>query len=104
KKGEHGALFLSASDSFVMPAFPLADVVDPTGAAYSFAGCFMGYLASIGRTDAVALKTAMAYGTVVASFNVEDFSLRRLLRTERDEIDRRPESYRAKMSVSSDGD
>ena len=94
KKGEHGAMFLSADEAFVMPAFPLADVVDPTGAGDSFAGGFMGYLASTGRTDPAALKTAMAYGAVVASFNVEDFSLRRFLRTDRAEIDGRLDAYR----------
>jgi len=98
KKGEHGAMFLSAAETFVMPAFPVADVVDPTGAGDSFAGGFMGYLASVGKTDPVSMKTAMAYGTVVASLSVEDFSLRRFQRTERDEIDRRLASYRAMMS------
>jgi len=98
KKGEHGAMFLGADEAFVMPAFPLADVVDPTGAGDSFAGGFMGQLASTGRTDPAALKTAMAYGAVVASFNVEDFSLRRFLRTDRAEIDARVEAYRMMMS------
>jgi sugar/nucleoside kinase (ribokinase family) len=98
KKGEHGAMFLSADQSFVMPAFPLGDVVDPTGAGDSFAGGFMGYLASVGRVDAASLKTAMAYGTVVASFNVQDFSLRRFERTERPEIDKRLSDYRTMMS------
>jgi sugar/nucleoside kinase (ribokinase family) len=98
KKGEHGAMFMSRNESFVMPAYPVPDVVDPTGAGDSFAGGFMGYLASTGKTDVASLKTAMAYGTVIASFNVEDFSLRRFQRTERDEIDRRLESYRAMMS------
>ena len=98
KKGEHGAMFLSAEQSFVMPAYPLNDVVDPTGAGDSFAGGFMGYLASVGRTDPAALKTAMAYGAVIASFNVQDFSLRRFQRTERPEIDARLEAYRAMMS------
>jgi sugar/nucleoside kinase (ribokinase family) len=98
KKGEHGALFLSAEETYVMPAYPVADVVDPTGAGDSFAGGFMGYLASIGKSDPASLKRAMAYGTVVASLTVEDFSLRRFQRTERAEIDRRLESYRAMMS------
>src|SRR5215216_75725 len=98
KKGEHGALFLGSGESFVMPAFPLADVVDPTGAGDSFAGGFMGYLASVGRSDPESLKTAMAYGTVVASFNVEDFSLARFQRTQREEIDRRLAAYRSMMS------
>jgi sugar/nucleoside kinase (ribokinase family) len=99
KKGEHGAMFLGPDETFVMPAFPLADVVDPTGAGDSFAGGFMGYLASTGRTDPDALKRAMAYGTVVASFNVEDFSLRRMQRTERPEIDRRLGEYRSMMTL-----
>jgi sugar/nucleoside kinase (ribokinase family) len=99
KKGEHGALFLSREETFVMPAFPLSNVIDPTGAGDSFAGGFMGYLAAHGKTDAASLKRAMAYGTVVASLNVEDFSLRRFERTERAEIDARLESYRAMMSI-----
>lgn len=98
KKGEHGAMLLSAQETFVMPAFPVAEVIDPTGAGDSFAGGFMGYLASTDQTDPAALKTAMAYGTVVASFTVEDFSLRRFQRTERDEIDRRLGQYRAMMA------
>jgi sugar/nucleoside kinase (ribokinase family) len=98
KKGEHGAMFLSREETFVMPAFPLAEVVDPTGAGDSFAGGFMGYLASTGQTDPATLKRAMAYGTVVASLNVEDFSLRRFQRTQRQEIDRRLEAYRTMMS------
>ena len=99
KKGEHGAMFLSADALFTMPAFPVADVVDPTGAGDSFAGGFMGHLASAGKTDMAALKTAMAYGTVVASMNVEDFSLRRFQRTERAEIDARLQTYRQMMSI-----
>jgi sugar/nucleoside kinase (ribokinase family) len=98
KKGEHGAMFLSRSQTFVMPAYPVAEVVDPTGAGDSFAGGFMGYLASTGKTDMTALKTALAYGTVVASFTVEDFSLRRFQRTTREEIDRRLNQYRTMMS------
>jgi sugar/nucleoside kinase (ribokinase family) len=100
KKGEHGAMFLSATETFTLPAFPLAEVVDPTGAGDSFAGGFMGYLAATQTTDHAAFKTAMAYGTVVASLNVEDFSLRRFQRTERSEIDRRLETYRSMLSFS----
>jgi sugar/nucleoside kinase (ribokinase family) len=99
KKGEHGALFVSREGMFVMPAYPLAEVVDPTGAGDSFAGGFMGYLASTGKSDQAALKRAMAYGTVVASFNVEDFSLNRFQRTGRDEIERRFDAYRTMMSL-----
>ncbi len=97
KKGEHGAMFLSDKDRFVMPAFPLGDVVDPTGAGDSFAGGFMGYLASTGRTDSEGLKTAMAYGTVIASINVQDFSLRRFQQTERAHVDQRLDEYRSML-------
>jgi sugar/nucleoside kinase (ribokinase family) len=98
KKGEHGALFLSREETFVMPAYPVAEVVDPTGAGDSFAGGFMGYLAATGRTDLAAVRAAMAYGTVVASLAVEDFSLRRFQRADRPEIDRRLEQYRGMMT------
>lgn len=100
KKGEHGAMFLSEGVSYVMPAYPLPDVVDPTGAGDTFAGGFMGYLAQTGRTDPEALKAAMAHGIVVASFTVEDFSLRRLRQIERVDIDRRLALYREMMSFS----
>jgi sugar/nucleoside kinase (ribokinase family) len=98
KKGEHGALFLSREETLVVPAYPLAEVVDPTGAGDSFAGGFMGYLASVGKSDPPALKRAMAYGTVLASLNVEDFSLRRFQRTERSEIEHRLASYRSMVN------
>ncbi len=78
KRREHGAMFDSEDLTFVLPAYPTADVVDPTGAGDSFAGGMMGYLAA-NDLDASpdAMKTALAYGTVTASFNVEGFSLER---------------------------
>lgn len=72
KKGEHGALFLNDRDIVCLPAYPLAKVVDPTGAGDTFAGGFMGYLASH-KVNSFVLKRALAYGTVAASFNVEGF-------------------------------
>ncbi len=78
KKGEHGAMFFSEHETYVMPAFPTPDVIDPTGAGDSFAGGMMGYLAEQGNFDPRTLKSAMAYGIVTASFTVEDFSLDRL--------------------------
>ncbi|MEZ6197196.1 MAG: PfkB family carbohydrate kinase [Planctomycetota bacterium] len=78
KKGEHGAIVISADDAYAIPAYPLEDVVDPTGAGDTFASGVMGYLAREGKTDFRSLKRAMAYGTVVASYNVEAFSLDRL--------------------------
>jgi sugar/nucleoside kinase (ribokinase family) len=90
KKGESGSIMCSTNgDMFILPAFPADEVIDPTGAGDSFAGGFMGYLAQIGRTDFVTLKTAVAYGTVVASFTIADFSLDGLTSTDRTKIDKR---------------
>jgi sugar/nucleoside kinase (ribokinase family) len=94
KKGEHGAMFFSEHEMYVMPAYPTAQVLDPTGAGDSFAGGMMGHLAALGRFDAQALKEALAYGVVTASFTVEDFSLDRLEKLERHDLDRRLAEYR----------
>ena len=95
KKGESGSLMCSADgDMFMLPAYPAAEVVDPTGAGDSFAGGFMGYLAQMGRTDFATLKTAIAYGTVTASFTIADFSLQGLATTNKTEIDGRLEDLR----------
>lgn len=98
KKGEHGAMFFSEHETFVMPAYPTPQVVDPTGAGDSFAGGMMGYLAQCGKFDPQSLKKALAYGTVVASFNVEDFSLQRLRQIERRQVDERLDEYRRMLS------
>jgi sugar/nucleoside kinase (ribokinase family) len=95
KKGESGSIMCSADgDIFILPAFPAADVIDPTGAGDSFAGGFMGYLAQTGRTDFETLKTAVAYGTVVASYTIADFSLDGLTSTDRANIDKRLQELR----------
>src|SRR5262249_44212897 len=80
KRGDSGALLFHEHGVFAAPAFPLEDVVDPTGAGDSFAGGFMGYLARTGRTDPEDIRRAMIYGSVLASFSVEDFSLDRFRR------------------------
>jgi len=98
KKGEHGAMFFSEHEMYVMPAFPTEKVLDPTGAGDSFAGGMMGHLASIGRFDPQALKEALAYGTVTASFTVEDFSLDRLEKLDRSMVDQRLKEYRQMLS------
>ena len=98
KKGEHGAMFFSHDETYVMPAYPTPDVVDPTGAGDSFAGGFMGLLASNGDITPAALKRAMACGIVSASFTVEDYSLGRLARISRADIDRRWEEHRTMMA------
>jgi sugar/nucleoside kinase (ribokinase family) len=95
KKGESGSIMCNADgDIFILPAFPAADVKDPTGAGDSFAGGFMGYLAQTGRTDFETLKTAVAYGTVLASFTIADFSLDGLTSTNRADIDERLQELR----------
>ena len=95
KKGESGSLMcLENGNRFVLPAYPAPDVLDPTGAGDSFAGGFMGYLAKVGRTDFDTLKTAVAYGTVVASFAIAGFSLSGLTTTTREDIDIRLEMLR----------
>lgn len=89
KKGEHGAVAVSNDGVFVTSAFPLESPQDPTGAGDSFAGGFMGHLTQSGDTSWAGIKRAMAYGSVVASFAVEDFSVRRLLAITLDDVRRR---------------
>lgn len=78
KRGEYGALLLDEQGFFAVPAFPTADVRDPTGAGDSFAGGFMGFLARVGEVTPNTLRQAVAMGTLLASFTVEGFSLERL--------------------------
>ncbi len=83
KKGEYGAALYSKENSsalsfFFAPAYPLAEIKDPTGAGDTFAGGFLGYLAKTGAVDAPAIRRAIVHGSVIASFTVEDFSIGRL--------------------------
>jgi sugar/nucleoside kinase (ribokinase family) len=90
KQGEYGAALFTPDGFFALPGFPLEDVRDPTGAGDSFAGGFLGYLDSHdGELDEASLRRAMGYGTVLASFNVEEFGTERVARLEREEIDER---------------
>lgn len=98
KKGEHGAMFFGEHETYVMPAYPTENVIDPTGAGDSFAGGMMGYLAEQDNFDPETLKTAMAYGILVASFNVEGFGLERMHEITRDDIEERLEEYRQMLS------
>ncbi|MDR2643107.1 MAG: PfkB family carbohydrate kinase [Planctomycetaceae bacterium] len=76
KKGEHGAIFFSRDGLYVVPAFPTEEVVDPTGAGDSFAGAMFAYIVSEnGKLDERTIKNALVYGTLVASFCVEGFSI-----------------------------
>lgn len=95
KKGQSGSITLeSGGERFVLPAFPILEVKDPTGAGDSFAGALMGYLAQAGRTDFSSLKTAVVYGTVAASFTICEFSLEGLTSIDRADIDNRFEMLR----------
>ncbi|MEY2820874.1 MAG: PfkB family carbohydrate kinase [Opitutales bacterium] len=78
KKGEHGAVLFHQEGLFALPAYPVTELRDPTGAGDSFAGAMLGHLASVGRHDFAALKQGMLYGTAVASLTVEAFSTDRL--------------------------
>lgn len=90
KKGESGSIVRQADGRlFVLPAYPATIVKDPTGAGDSFAGGFMGYMAGQNKTDFATLKKAVAYGTVVASFTISDFSLKGLTKTTKRHIDNR---------------
>jgi cytidine kinase len=96
KKGEHGALFFKENGDFCFPApaYPLEDIVDPTGAGDSFGGGFIGHIA---RRDSLAdfvLKEAIIYGNVMGSFAVEDFGVERLLKITQEDVQRRFEKYR----------
>lgn len=102
KKGEHGAMYFGVDadgnpETTILPAFPTREVIDPTGAGDSFAGGLMGYLTEKKSLDSKTVKTALAYGTVVASFNVEGFGLDRMKEIDRAVIDARLDEYRAML-------
>jgi cytidine kinase len=97
KRGEYGAVLFTPNGFFALPGFLLEEVRDPTGAGDSFAGGFLGYLDSDegDHADDAALRRAMAYGTVLASFNVEEFGTERVSELTRDEVEQRYEELRA---------
>ncbi len=89
KRGEYGVLFFNHQQTFGAPAFPLEQVLDPTGAGDTFAGGFMGYLAATGNVSQEAMRQAIVFGSVMASFTVEAFSLDRLRALDYKEIQAR---------------
>src|ERR1700687_3958148 len=89
KRGEYGAAMFTKESYFAIPAYPLEAVFDPTGAGDTFAGGLMGYLASQEKLDEAALRRAMIFGSVMASFNVEEFGTERVQRLTPDEINQR---------------
>jgi sugar/nucleoside kinase (ribokinase family) len=99
KKGEHGSILFSKRGIFLMPAFPLEVVRDPTGAGDTFAGGFMGALAHSGKKDETSIRKAMQVGSVVASFGVEDFSLDRLARLKPADFRRRYQLFRRMLKA-----
>ncbi len=94
KKGEHGVLMVSEHGCSPLPAYPLESVFDPTGAGDTFAGGLMGYLASVKKVDFSEIKKAIAYGTIVASFTVEDFGLDALRKINRNDIEERLDLFK----------
>ncbi len=98
KKGEHGSMLFTKKSIFLMPAFLLEDVRDPTGAGDTFAGGFLGALARGGVVNEKAIRRAMTYGSVVASFGVEDFSLDRLARLKRPQLEQRVRLFRRMLA------
>ena len=100
KQGEYGAALFTPEGFFALPGFPLEDVRDPTGAGDSFAGGFLGYLDSLSAAPTQAdLRRAMGYGTVLASFNVEEFGTERVARLSREEIEGRFNALREMVSL-----
>lgn len=102
KRGEHGALLVYPGGAFATPAYPFAKVRDPTGAGDTFAGSLVGYVARRDDFSAESLRHAVAVGTVMASFTVEDFSLDRLRTLTHDDIRARTEAFLALTRLSRD--
>ncbi len=94
KKGEHGALLVTDSAHFAAPSYPLEQVVDPTGAGDSFAGGFIGHLATTNDISEANMRKAVICGSTIASFNVEDFSLKRLATLTPEDIAERYREFR----------
>ena len=94
KKGEHGVICFSKNFLFLAPAYLLEKVFDPTGAGDSFAGGFVGYLTRSPALNEAAVRRAVIYGSVLASYNVESFSVNRLARLKRSEIETRYRQFK----------
>ncbi|HEY0322423.1 MAG TPA: PfkB family carbohydrate kinase [Pyrinomonadaceae bacterium] len=94
KRGEYGAALFTHDTYFAIPAYPLESVFDPTGAGDTFAGGFMGYLSSQEKLDEAAMRRAMIFGSVMASFNVEEFGTERVQRLTHKEINERFRAFK----------
>lgn len=94
KKGEHGVIYFSPESHFIAPAYLLESVYDPTGAGDTFAGGMIGYLSRAGSISEANIRKSIIYGSILASFAVEDFSINRLLEVSREEIESRYAHFR----------
>jgi len=94
KKGEHGALLSTAQGCFVAPAYPIENLIDPTGCGDCFAGAMVGFLAKEGMVNEDLMRKAIIYGSTIASFNAEGMGLERLKKLSPEEIDKRFEEFR----------
>jgi sugar/nucleoside kinase (ribokinase family) len=94
KKGEHGSLLFIDDMIFAAPAYPMEEIVDPTGAGDSFAGGFIGYISQKNNISINTMKEAVIYGNVMGAFSVEDFGVRRLINISRKDVNIRYQKYR----------
>jgi len=99
KKGEHGAILCTRETIFPSPAYPLQDVIDPTGAGDSFDGGFIGHIARKRVMDEKILKEAVLYGNVMGSFVIEDFGVKRLLSLSRGGVEKRFQKYKKLITL-----
>ncbi len=95
KKGEHGALLFTKDKHFNAPGYPLVNIRDPTGCGDCFGGAFTGYLAKTQDTSEANMRKAIIYGSVIASFNAEDFSVEKLRRIKHEDIEKRYNEFRS---------
>lgn len=98
KKGEHGSIYLDAQNKYMLPAFPVEKLVDPTGAGDSFAGGIAGFLATVNKIGIREIKEAMLYGTLAASFCVEDFGIEGLRTLDKQTLNKRLEIFKSYLT------
>ena len=99
KKGEHGALLFTDHKHFSAPGYPLEALKDPTGCGDSFGGALTGYLAKTQDTSEANLRKAIVYGSVIASFNAEDFSIERLKNITNEDIEKRYKEFKEIIEI-----
>ena len=98
KKGEHGAIYLDENNKFILPAYPVTSLVDPTGAGDSFVGGFAGLLSTKNKIGFEEIKEAMIYGTLTASFCVESFGVEGLRKLDKETLNNRLEIFKSYLT------